>query len=75
MIVQMVEQSGLQMVVRLDQNPLWAVASLPSDRIGENQPPANYQDFGDYCYAVAERYHGRIAAYQVWNEPNLSREW
>ncbi|MCA9961013.1 MAG: hypothetical protein KC443_18360, partial [Anaerolineales bacterium] len=75
LIVQMVEQSGLQMVVRLDQNPLWAVASLPSDRIGENQPPANYQDFGDYCYAVAERYHGRIAAYQVWNEPNLSREW
>ena len=75
LIVQMVEQSGLQMVVRLDQNPLWAVASLPSDRIGENQPPANYQDFGDYCYAVAERYHGRIAAYQGWNEPNLSREW
>ena len=24
---------------------------------------------------LAERYQGRIAAYQVWNEPNLSREW
>ena len=24
---------------------------------------------------MAERYRGRIGAYQVWNEPNLSREW
>ncbi|MEM6530369.1 MAG: hypothetical protein AAF653_18865, partial [Chloroflexota bacterium] len=31
--------------------------------------------FGEYCGALAERYRGRIAAYQVWNEPNLSREW
>lgn len=75
LIVQMVEDAGLQMVVRLDQNPLWAIASLPDDQIGDNQPPINYQDFGDFCHAVADRYHGRIAAYQVWNEPNLSREW
>lgn len=75
LIVQMVEESGLQMVVRLDQNPLWAVASLPDAQIQGNQPPTNYQDFGDFCQAVAARYHGRIAAYQVWNEPNLSREW
>lgn len=75
LIVQMVEESGLQMVVRLDQNPLWAVASLPDAQINDNQPPVDYQDFGDFCHAVAARYHGRIAAYQVWNEPNLSREW
>ena len=24
---------------------------------------------------IAERYKGRVGAYQVWNEPNLSREW
>jgi hypothetical protein len=24
---------------------------------------------------VASRYRGRIAAYQIWNEPNLAREW
>ncbi len=33
------------------------------------------QDFADFCFVLAERYRGRIAAYQIWNEPNLSREW
>ena len=32
-------------------------------------------DFGDFCGALADRYRGRIGAYQIWNEPNLSREW
>ncbi len=45
------------------------------ERVTENQPPIDYQDFGDICGVMAERYQGRIAAYQVWNEPNLSREW
>lgn len=74
-IVDTAENMGLKLVVRLDQQPLWAVESLPADQITANQPPVNYQDFGDYCSAVATRYRGRIAAYQVWNEPNLSREW
>ena len=30
---------------------------------------------GDFVYAVADRYKGRIRAYEVWNEPNLAREW
>lgn len=38
-------------------------------------PPDNLQDFADYCGAIATRYKGRIAAYQIWNEPNLAREW
>jgi hypothetical protein len=31
--------------------------------------------FGEFCGAMAERYRGRIGAYEVWNEPNLAREW
>lgn len=75
LIVDMVEEAGLQLVVRLDQQPLWSVEMLPPEQITTNQPPVDYQDFGDFCGAVAERFRGRIAAYQVWNEPNLSREW
>jgi polysaccharide biosynthesis protein PslG len=74
-IVDLVEAADLNLVIRLDQQPLWSVESLPSEQITANQPPVNYRDFGDFCGAVAERYRGRIAAYQVWNEPNLSREW
>ena len=74
-IVDMAEEAGLNLVIRLDQQPFWSVESLPPEQITANQPPVNYQDFGDFCGAVAERFRGRIAAYQVWNEPNLSREW
>jgi polysaccharide biosynthesis protein PslG len=74
-IVAAAEREGLQLVVRLDRQPLWAVRSLPDEQITPNQPPVNYQDFADFCGALAARYKGRITAYQVWNEPNLSREW
>lgn len=74
-IVEAAANAGLQLVVRVDHQPLWAVIDLPPDKITNNQPPVNYQDFGDFCGVLAQRYQGRIAAYQVWNEPNLSREW
>lgn len=72
-IVDEVEKAGLKLIVRLDQQPFW---SEPLDnQWQENGPPGDPADFGDYCGAVAGRYRGRIGAYQVWNEPNLSREW
>ena len=72
-IVEEVEAAGLNLIVRLDRQPFW---SEPDENLWhENQAPGDLQDFADFCGAVAERYQGRIAAYQVWNEPNLSREW
>lgn len=72
-IVDEAEEAGINLLVRLDTQPFW---SEPQDNLWhENQPPDDYQDFADFCGAVAGRYPGRIGAYQVWNEPNLGREW
>jgi len=69
-IVEDCNREGIDLLVRLDRQPHWA------RRDGaENGPPDNYQDFADFCYAVASRYRGRIRAYSIWNEPNLAREW
>lgn len=48
-------------------------------------PPANVQDYADYVRAVVERYDGdgvddafgspRVAAWQLWNEPNAWETW
>jgi hypothetical protein len=48
-------------------------------------PPANPQDYADYVRAVVERYDGdgledapgspRVAAWQLWNEPNHWETW
>ena len=63
-IVQQAEDKGLKLLVRMDREPGWA-----------GPPPQNTDDYVDFLSAAATRYKGRIAAYQIWNEPNLAREW
>lgn len=63
-IVAQVEEFGLKLIVRVDREPEWA-----------GSPPADLDHFIDFLSALATRYRGRIQAYQVWNEPNLAREW
>lgn len=74
LIVDAVQGRNLKLLVRLDHQPFWAQEDGGAVPLA-SAPPKNYQDFSDFCHVVAERYKGRIAAYQVWNEPNLSREW
>jgi hypothetical protein len=38
-------------------------------------PPTNYGEFRRFMQQLAERYRGRVAAYELWNESNLAREW
>ena len=67
------KRGNLKLLARIDRQPFWSQA--PGTALLDSAPPANLQDFGDFCYALADRYKGKIAAYQVWNEPNLAREW
>ena len=69
-IIQQVEAHGLNLIARIDNQPAWAGGGFPG--IGA---PDNLQDYADFVYAFASRYKGRVRAYQIWNEPNLAREW
>jgi hypothetical protein len=69
-IMEMATEVGLDLVVRIDHQPSWAGGGFPG-----NGPPDNPQDLADFFTALATRYKGRIRAYEVWNEPNLAREW
>lgn len=75
-LIAQAEARGLKIVARLSETPAWAKGTQGNavDVITDT-PAANLEDWADYCGAVAARYQGRIAAYQIWNEPNLSREW
>jgi hypothetical protein len=73
LIVDAVEDAGLKLLVRIDRQPFWTQPEGMAP--AENRPPDNMADFGDFCWALANQYQGRVSAYQVWNEPNLSREW
>jgi LysM repeat protein len=57
---------------------LWSVVKAPAwarNTTHEDGPPANYQDYWNFVSALANRYAGRVDAYEVWNEQNLRREW
>jgi len=63
-IVSGAEEFGLKLIARVDHEPTWA-----------GSPPGNINAFVDFLTTMATRYRGRIQAYQIWNEPNLAREW
>lgn len=64
--------AGLKMIARVDNQPIWARA----DKLfPDSAPPDKLSDYTDFLGAVATRYKGRIQAYEIWNEPNLAREW
>jgi polysaccharide biosynthesis protein PslG len=71
-IVDRASALGLHVMLRLDTSPRWALPPSAPDGLG---PPLNDADYFDFVAQVAERYRGRVAAYQLWNEPNLSSEW
>lgn len=71
-VVDRADALGLHLILRLDTSPRWA---LPADAPDGRAPPVRDEDYWDFVAQVATRYRGRVAAYQVWNEPNLAVEW
>lgn len=61
-LVRAAEYYGLDLVLRLDRAP-------------EGTGPVDVARYAAFAGRVAGRYSGRVAAYVIWNEPNLSLEW
>jgi hypothetical protein len=74
-VVAAASTAGVKLMVRVDHQPDWS----RSDKV-ENGPPDDMYDYADFVSVLANRYRagspkGTVDAIQVWNEPNLSREW
>jgi hypothetical protein len=70
-IVSLAERYGVGVIARLDRPPDWARAPGTNPEA----PPARVEDFGDFVYDFVTHYKGRVQFIQIWNEPNLEREW
>jgi polysaccharide biosynthesis protein PslG len=51
----------------INSTPSWAVAQGGRPLSGR---PASPDVYADFAAKVAQRYQGKIAAYEIWNEPN-----
>ena len=69
-LMDQVDAHELNIIARVGVQPEWAGGNYP-----EISPPDDYQDFMRFLSALVSRYEGRVDAYQIWNEPNLAREW
>lgn len=72
-IVNLYRKNGLDIIARLDRPPSWARKNATAS--GASGPPDNINDYGDFIEAFARHYSGQIYYFQIWNEPNLAREW
>jgi len=66
---------GLAVVLVLAHTPRWASVATGADldrtEVYARQPPRDLRDWERFVGAVAERYRGRVADYQVWTRLGL----
>jgi hypothetical protein len=72
------QAAGMEVTLTLGMTPTWA-SSQPTAAsaygAGATAMPRNLADWDAYVTAVATRYQGRIASYEVWNNPSDATYW
>lgn len=62
--------NNIKVLLSVSKAPEW---SRPTTEL--DGPPSDYAHFEQFMATLASRYQGQVAAYELWNEPNLQREW
>jgi hypothetical protein len=69
-IVGLAQEQGLRVIAVVDTSPAWARGNALV-----NSPPDEVGTYARFVSALAGRYRGRLAAIQIWDEPNISPHW
>jgi LysM repeat protein len=71
--VNALDTQGLNIMLTVSNAPPWA-RNVTGDII-ENGPPQDLATFETFMSTLANEYAGTVDAYQIWEEPNLRRNW
>ncbi len=69
-IINAANANDIRVLLSVSKAPEWSRPTTEMDG-----PPGEYQLYSDFMRFLGSRYLGRVAAYELWNEPNLQREW
>lgn len=69
--IQRAHNDGYNVLVSIAKAPDWARGGITQ----EDGPPANTTDLAYFIDFMFDRMGEQISAIEIWNEPNLSREW
>jgi hypothetical protein len=70
-IVEAARAHGLSVLGVLLTTPRWARPAGTSDK----HPPTHPGAFATFARAAANHYRGTVAAFEIWNEPNIDMFW
>jgi hypothetical protein len=78
--IQHCHDRGFEVLLSVVSAPDWtrtpvSMAEYPNDPFPEEGPPDDYQHFANFVNDLAQRFDNRVDAIELWNEPNLHREW
>jgi hypothetical protein len=72
---------GIDLLVTLTDSPCWASSAPETLKLGcaegwwdrdvQRYPPVNASDYADALAFLIRRYGNRVAAWEIWNEPNI----
>ena len=69
-LIETLEGQNVHILLTITNAPNWARTIQE-----ETGPPDDFQAFANFLGAISSRYAGRVAAYEIWNEPNLRNRW
>jgi len=69
-LVTAANDNEIEVLLGVAKAPEW---SRPTTEL--DGPPLDDVHFHSFMRTLASRYQGQVAAYELWNEPNLNREW
>ena len=68
--VSLARARGINVDIDVLAAPGWETGSS-----NQYAPPARTADYANFIRAMATRYRGQVAAWEIWNEENISRFW
>jgi hypothetical protein len=69
-LVEAADAKDINVMLSVAKAPEWSRPTTEQDG-----PPGDAALFQSFMNLLATRYTGQVAAYELWNEPNLQREW
>ena len=71
-LVRLASDYGITLLPYVCYTPAW----LNADPVNYwRNPPDDLQRFGAFMYAIASRYKGKVASWELWNEPDNDYYW
>jgi len=68
--VRRANESQIKVLLGVSKAPEWSRPTTEMDG-----PPSDFALYERFLRDLAQRFQGQVAAFELWNEPNLQREW